>query len=179
MTVYVYHIHTDGMGLDQGYVGISVDPKSRWAEHRRRNENPVLSRAIKKYGDSIKYGILSANDTLEDALWQEFTLRPFERMGWNIAKGGGLPPSNGGWNRGQKTSPETKKKQSEARAGKYGGSNHPRAKLANIYSEDGTCVAEGVVVRVWAKDKGYHQAHLAATATGKLKLHKGIYARYI
>lgn len=179
MPVYVYHIHTDGMGLDQGYVGISVDPKLRWTEHRRRNENPVLSRAIKKYGQDIKCRILSVHDTTEEALWQEFTLRPFERMGWNLVKGGGLPPNNGGWNKGQKTSAETRKKQSEARAGKYGGSKHPRAKLADIYNEDGTRLAECVVIGVWAKDNGYHQAHLAATATGKLKLHKGIYARYI
>ncbi len=179
MTVFVYHIHTDGMGLDQGYVGISVKPKARWAEHRRRNENPVLSRAIKKYGDKVRYSILSVHDTLEEALWQEFTLRPFKGMGWNIAKGGGLPPANGGWNKGQTTPPEAKRKQSEARAGKYGGANHPRAKLADIYNKEGTRIAKNVVVRVWAKENGYHQAHLAATATGKLKLHKGIYARYI
>ena len=183
MTVFVYHIHTDGMGLDQGYVGVSVEPKARWTEHRRRKENPILSRAIKKYEDKVCYSILSVHDTLEEALWQEFTLRPFDRMGWNLIKGGGLPPRHP---RGEKhpsfgkvTSPETRKKQSEARAGKYGGSNHPGAKPANIYSKEGDCIAQNVVIRVWAKENGYHQAHLSATATGKLKLHKGIYARYI
>jgi hypothetical protein len=179
MTAYVYHIHTDGMGIDQGYVGISIEPKARWGEHHRRNENPILSRAIKKYGDNLKHSILSVHDTVEDALWQEHTLRPFKNIGWNIAKGGGMPPSNGGWNKGLKTSQETRLKQSQARAGKYAGSSHPRAKIANIYSSDGKCLAEGVVIRVWANENGYHQAHLAATATGKLKLHKGLYARYI
>ena len=179
MTVFVYHIHTDGMGLDQGYVGVSVEPKARWAEHRRRKENPILSRAIKKYGGKVRYSILSVYDTLEDALWQEFTLRPFARMGWNIVRGGGLPPDMGGWNKGLKTPDEVRKKQSLARQGKYAGDKHPRAKLANIYKDGGELLAEKVVIRVWANNNGYHQAHLAATATGKLKLHKGLYARYV
>lgn len=179
MTFYVYHIHTGGMELDQGYVGISVNPTNRWAEHRRRKENPLLSNAIKKHGKEVKYKIIASFDTLEEALWQEFTLRPFDRMGWNLVKGGGLPPNSGGWNKGQKTPETTRGKQSKARVGRFGGSSHPRAKLANIYDKSGQCLAEQVVIRVWANENGYHQGHLAATATGKNKLHKGIYARYI
>jgi predicted GIY-YIG superfamily endonuclease len=179
MKTYVYHIHTKGMGLDQGYIGISVDPKSRWSTHRRSNESPVLANAIRKYGSDLIYSILSAHDTVEEALWQEFTLRPFKNIGWNLAKGGGIPPNTGGWNKGIKTSKEVRTKQSKSRLGKYAGENHPRAKLANIYDSDGNCISNGVVISVWAKENGYHQAHLAATATGKLKLHKGIYARYV
>jgi len=178
VTCYVYHIHTDGMGLDEGYIGISIDPKSRWSEHKRRKENPLLSRAIKKH--KVRFSILSVHDTVEDALWEEFCLRPTDRIGWNLVKGGGNPPEMGGWNKGQQTSLETRQKQSDARKGKYAGKNHPRAKLANVYLADsGELVAEGVVIRVWAKENGYHQAHLAATATGKLQQHKGLYARYI
>lgn len=175
---YVYHIHTEGMSLDQGYVGISLNPKGRWAEHKRRKENPHLTNAIEKY--DVKYTILSVHDTIEEALWQEFTLRPFDRVGWNIVKGGGIPPSMGGWNKGQKTSEKTRLKQSSARKGRFGGTKHPNSKLANIYYvEDNSLVAESVVISVWARENGYHQAHLSATATGKLKQHKGLYARYV
>ena len=177
MTVYVYHIHTEGMSVNEGYVGISVNPKERWTTHKRGKENPYLRNAIQKY--DVKFSILSVHDTVEDALWQEFTLRPSERIGWNLAKGGGKPPEMGGWNKGLETPEHTRNKQSVARLGKYCGVDHPRAKLADIYKGDGLCLAEGVVIRVWAKENNYHQAHLAATATGKLKSHKGIYARYI
>jgi len=178
MVCFVYHIHLEGMQLDQGYVGISVNPLERWAAHSQRKENPVLSASIKKYGQRIKHTILSAHDTVEEALWQEYTLRPFDRIGWNLVKGGGMPPAMGGWNKGKETSQETRNKQSVARQGKYAGSNHPRARLADIYDSSHNLIATQVVIRLWAKENGYHQAHLAATATGKLKLHKGLYARY-
>jgi len=178
VTCYVYHIHTDGMGLDEGYIGVSVNPKARWAEHKSRKENPYLHSAIRKH--KVKFSIISSHDSVEAALWEELCLRPTDRMGWNLVKGGGKPPEMGGWNKGQVASQETRQKQSAARKGKYAGDKHPRARLANIYSADtGVLIAESVVIRCWAKNNGYHQAHLAATATGKLKQHKGLYARYI
>lgn len=176
MTCYVYHIHTGGMGLDEGYVGISVNPKERWATHKRGKENPRLRNATQKH--NVKFSILSVHDTVEDALWQEFTLRPFDRMGWNLAKGGGKPPESGGWNKGLTASEQTRQKQSTARRGRFAGKSHPRAKLANVYNLSHELVAEDVILRNWAQENGYHQAHLAATATGKLKQHKGLYARY-
>lgn len=178
MTYYVYHIHTEGMGLDEGYIGISVNPQERWAEHKRRKENPHLSNAIKKH--KVTFDIISVHENVKEALWQEYTLRPFDRIGWNLVKGGGMPPAMGGWNKGQLASVKTRQKQSAARKGKYGGEKHPRSKLANIYSvETGELVVSEVVISVWAKDNGCHQAHLSATAMGKLKQHKGLYARYI
>ena len=176
MTCYVYHIHTDGMSMDEGYVGVSVNPKARWAAHKRSKENPLLRNAIQKH--HVKFRILSSHQTIEDALWQELTLRPFDRMGWNLVKGGGMPPDTGGWNKGKETSKKTRQKQSEARKGRFSGSDHPRAKLADIYELSGNLIAVGVVIRNWAQENGCHQAHLAATATGKLKQHKGLYARY-
>lgn len=180
MVCFVYHIHLEGMQLDQGYVGVSINPLERWAAHSHRKENPVLSASLKKYGQGIKHTILSTHDTVEEALWQEFTLRPFPRVGWNLVKGGGKPPEMGGWNKGQLASKETRQKQSAARKGKYAGIDHPRSKLANIYSA-GTdeVVAREVVISAWARENGYHQAHLSATATGKLKQHKGLCARYL
>jgi len=179
VTFYVYHIAKEGAGLDEGYIGISSEPKERWSRHKSKNSdsNPILKRAIKKHNPSFK--IIASFDTLEEALWQELTLRPFDRIGWNLTKGGGIPPSVGGWNRGKSTPKKVREKQSKARQGRFGGEKHPRAKLANIYLESGECIAENVVVRLWARENGYHQAHLANTANNPGKLHKGIYARYV
>lgn len=170
------------MGLDEGYVGISKNPKERFTSHKRGQEDSLVHRAIVKYGGLIRFKILAAHDTLQEALWEEFCLRPVKKIGWNLAVGGGLPPDSSGKNNpnyGKTTSPETKLKQSFARVGRFAGKNHPRAKLANVYNLLGDCLAEEVVLRVWANNNGFHQAHLAATATGKLKQHKGVYARYV
>jgi hypothetical protein len=170
------------MGLDEGYIGISQNPKERWAAHKRGKSNYPVQKAIQKYLSFLQYVILDSFDTLEEALWLEYTLRPFPRIGWNIAVGGGLPPDSSGENNpnfGKKTSEETRQKQSKARLGKFSGKDHPRAVLINIYDYyTNELIAGGVVARVWAIENGYHQAHITATARGKLKHHKGVYARY-
>lgn len=178
---YVYHIHLPSMGLDEGYVGISVNPKERLLAHKRGKENYPVQKALVKYADKIKMTILEYCDTLEDALWTEFCLRPLPRQGWNLVCGGGFLPDSKGQNNpnfGKMTTEETKERQSKARVGRFAGNNHPRARLADVFNLAGDLIAQGVVIRVWAKQNGFHQAHLAATATGKLKQHKGIYARY-
>jgi len=180
LTYYLYHIAVDGAGLDQGYIGITKYPKSRWSRHKSKNSdsNPILKRAIKKYKPS--FNIIAVFDTLEDALWQEFTLRPFDRMGWNLVKGGGLPPSMGGWNKGKKTPEDVRKKQSEVRKGRFKGEKHPRSKLVTIYDyQTDEVLYKNVVISPWAKQNGYNPSHLTDTAKGKTKHHKGIYARYV
>lgn len=180
MSYYVYHICKEGSSLSDGYIGISTEPKNRWVRHKAPNSdsNPLLKRAIRKYKPSFK--IIAVFDTLEGALWQEYTLRPFDRMGWNLIRGGGLPPSMGGWNKGKKTKPESLKKMSEARLGRFKGHKHPRARPVDIFDyKTDELIASDVVVTQWAKENNYHQAHLTATATGKLKQHKGVYARYV
>ena len=176
---YVYHIKLPHHRLDEGYVGVSKRPKVRWSDHRSRKENPLLSNAIKKHGDDLRYTILGCFDKLEDALWQEFTLRPLDRMGWNLIKGGGYPPEMGAWNKGKHTPEHVRDKQSKTRKGRFGGVNHPRARLANIYCyKTNQLLYKGVAIREWAKLNGFQQGHLSATARGELKQHKGIYARY-
>lgn len=179
---YLYHIHLDGMRLDEGYIGISTSPKDRWSAHKRSSENEKLSRALLKYGPRIKFSILASHDSVDNALWEEFCLRPVRGMGWNIAVGGGLPPNSKGCNNpnfGKTTPKSVRLKQSKARLGRFTGKDHPRARLLNIYSfDDNLLIAEGVVASTWGPQNGYHQAHLTATATGKLVKHKGVYARY-
>lgn len=170
------------MGLDQGYIGISQNPKERWAAHTRGKDNYPVQKAISKYKDRLSYNILACFDTIQEALWLEYTLRPLPRLGWNVAVGGGIPPDSSGINNpnfGKRASQETRDRQSKARLGRFCGKDHPRAVLVDIYDfTTNEPIAKGVVARSWAIENNYHQAHLTATARGKLKQHKGVYARY-
>ena len=179
---YVYHIKLPNMGLDEGYVGISQNPRERWASHKRGKSSYPVQKAIQKYHSFLDYKILDCFDTLEEAIWLEYVLRPLPRIGWNIAVGGGMPPDSSGENNpnyGKTASQATREKQSKARLGRFSDKDHPRAVLVDIFDfETKTLIAGKVVARVWAKDNGYHQGHITATARGKLKQHKGVYARY-
>ena len=67
--------------------------RERWAEHRRASrKNPdvhcaVVNRAICKYSDLI-YEVVLVADTREYCERIEGLLRPTNRIGWNIARGG-------------------------------------------------------------------------------------------
>jgi predicted GIY-YIG superfamily endonuclease len=98
MTYSVYHITTNpGCGelLNYGYIGITKNPELRFSQHgwKRKNTNKHLRNAIVKYKDSIKFVILADGLDYEAACLLEEMLRPEENMGWNIAKGGSVPPS--------------------------------------------------------------------------------------
>jgi len=103
--------------------------------------------------------------------------------GGNLAEwdsNGNLVDSGHSTDQDLETTSDVREKQSSARAGRFCGHNHPRAKPVNIYDYDtNQIVAENVVVSDWAPRNGYHQAHITATATGKLNKHKGVYARYV
>ena len=103
--VYWIHLpeHTDI--FSQGYVGVSKNIKRRFACHQQRSENQHLLKAIKKYGwDSlIKTIVLVAEKAY--CLTIELQLRPNDKTGWNIVKGGGMPPKTP-WNKGRKMTQE-------------------------------------------------------------------------
>lgn len=92
--------HTDM--FSQGYIGVSKDIKKRWYDHAKHTGNLHLKHAIKKYGwDSlVKEVILVAEEAY--CLMIESQLRTEDKIGWNIIKGGGMPPKTGGWNKGRK-----------------------------------------------------------------------------
>jgi hypothetical protein len=160
---YVYHIKLPHHGLDQGYIGISINPRERWNQHRKRNKgknsvNPILTNVFNKYKGQLEYKILAAYENEHDVLWHEYTLRPQKNMGWNIAIGGAKCPMHGigghseatrkkisESHKGKKKSPEAianyiaatkgkkKKPYSEERKASISGHNSPRAKPVNIY----------------------------------------------
>jgi group I intron endonuclease len=98
MIYSVYHITTSpGRGelLNYGYIGITKNPELRFTQHgwNKKNSNKHLRNAIAKYKDNIKFVILAKDLDYEAACLLEEMLRPEENMGWNIAKGGSVPPS--------------------------------------------------------------------------------------
>ena len=95
MTHSVYWIrcsdHTDM--TSQGYIGVSKNAQKRFKQHLEKKHNPHLVNAIHKYGwdNLVKEQILIAE---EDYCYDiEGKLRPTTNMGWNIAVGGGVPPT--------------------------------------------------------------------------------------
>ena len=93
----VYWIkEVDMYSLEDGYIGISSrDPLIRFKEHGYRNDNPLLRNKIKK--KDVEVIVLYSNLEVKDAMAIEEFLRPHEGIGWNLAKGGGVPPPRFGY----------------------------------------------------------------------------------
>jgi len=91
MTTYLYHISKEGSSLDEGYIGVSVNPDLRFRKHRRNARNPnkkhrAVYRGINENSD-ITYRILACGE--EDYIYElERALRPVRNMGWNTISGG-------------------------------------------------------------------------------------------
>lgn len=105
---YIYWIKKkDHVDLSsEGYIGYSTDPEYRLkTSHRSMNSNTRVSRSIRKYEEDIELIVLYEFETRQEALQKEKELRPKERIGWNVAVGGGSPPP-------EKT-PSTRKKISD------------------------------------------------------------------
>jgi len=94
MMYSVYHISIDPE-LSTGYIGITKNVAQRFSQHSwgRKKSNKHLRYALKKYGDQVFKRVLLANLDKELAELCEEMLRPEPGIGWNITKGGGVPPS--------------------------------------------------------------------------------------
>ncbi len=129
MATSVYWIHTAEHTdmFTQGYVGISNSIKDRFESHKNRPSNTHLKNAINKYGwdNLVKDVVLIADKTY--CLMIELKLRAEDNIGWNVVKGGGMPPSATGttfnkgktaWNKNIACSKSTKIKISLANKGR-------------------------------------------------------------
>ena len=124
--VYWIHREQDTDITQNGYIGISCNVKSRLLEHKRSG-NQHLTNAFNKYKD-IRLSIL-LQGTKEYCSFIEEKLRPNQNIGWNIEKGGGIPPSWFGKKRVSKPrSEETKQKISNTMKGRVLTATH----LANL-----------------------------------------------
>lgn len=130
-TTYLYHIRRvcDAGNTAEGYIGISNNPARRLTQHQRGGHNIHLDNAMAKYADAEM--VILDQGTRAEMLTKEAALRPTDGLGWNIAAGGGMPPS---WDQiadpeakkratsqalcGREISSETRLKLSEANTGK-------------------------------------------------------------
>lgn len=95
MTWYLYWIrkpeHNDP--LSEGYIGVTVDPKKRFAAHSVSKENPYVRKAMAK---GAVPEILFEFGNEQEAYQKEHDMRPSPRIGYNLCEGGGKPPSQAG-----------------------------------------------------------------------------------
>lgn len=90
---YVYWIHLDNHSIEDGYVGVSVDPVRRFKEHAKpKKTQKRITEEIKSHGDDVIYDIIYCG-TEESCYELEGVLRPGPYIGWNKARGGRFCPS--------------------------------------------------------------------------------------
>ena len=80
---------------EQGYIGItSQEVEKRFKEHKYNRKNKLLSNRCRK--ENVEVVCLHENLSQEQARTLEEQYRPKENIGWNLAKGGDMPPSRKG-----------------------------------------------------------------------------------
>lgn len=89
---FVYHIRRDidAGNLQKGYIGVTDNPKIRLNRHLREGNSHLIN-ALSKYSDINMELLYEGEDEFCYLVEQE--LRPSPNLGWNIAVGGGKPPS--------------------------------------------------------------------------------------
>ena len=81
--------------LKEGYIGLTSQTiQTRFMEHQGNKKNKLLANRCKK--ENVEVVCLEENLTKEQASLIEENYRPTENIGWNINKGGDLPPSRKG-----------------------------------------------------------------------------------
>jgi len=185
MTFCVYWIreqsHNDPM--TQGYIGVSGNVEKRLASHKGMfsGTNNHLKHAIKKHGwDNLVKSILLIGEK-DYCLSIENKLRPSEKIGWNLAVGGGYPPVIRGerpelrgrtsWHKGRTGvySQETLDKMRQKALGRVPGNKgvplteEQKAKLSKALKGRpsprlGVKLPEELVERIAAKNRGRKQS---------------------
>lgn len=102
--IYWLHLKEHKDIFSEGYIGITHRLERRLVEHKcySKRRNPHLANAFTAYGKEIIQTILLTG-LKEYCEYIEEKIRPNRNIGWNIAKGGGVPTSP----KGKKQSKET------------------------------------------------------------------------
>lgn len=175
-----------------GYVGITSGSVSkRWREplyHAKHGVEYPVQRAIRKYGTALVFEVIFEG-TDEGCSHLEEYFRNAPSIGWNIRTGGRIGNT---WAEVSKAKASTAAKNrgvSEAcRSAQISsmksriGVNSVRGKLANVYTYDGTILAENVCLETWCKNVlGVPRATdgLHMTARYRKEFNNGMYARYV
>jgi predicted GIY-YIG superfamily endonuclease len=94
MLVYWIHYkdHTDP--YKEGYIGITNNLERRLSEHA--SQRSKCHHVKNRINNGAIVTILHYVSSLDEALELELQYRPDENIGWNICKGGGMPPKQTG-----------------------------------------------------------------------------------
>ena len=94
----------------EGYIGVTKKEINKRLNEHFKSPNNHLKYAIKKYKNNIEISLIGEFDK-DFCLLLEQEYRPIDNIGWNITKGGGIPPSSVG----KKLSKETIEKRTKTR----------------------------------------------------------------
>lgn len=107
----------------QGYVGLtSQEIYQRFNDHKNNTKNHLLKNRCRK--ENVEIVCLHDNLDKQSARKIEEEYRPYENIGWNINKGGDLPPSRKG-----KTSPKSLLKGNDRTENQKNGSKRQAEKI--------------------------------------------------
>jgi group I intron endonuclease len=169
---YIVYAVVVGLLL-KAYVGSTIRPDRRWSkEHlpalrKNRHENKDLQQAFNDFGEEEFYylTIESVNDIEKLPNREEFYIRELKKndAAFNLAISG--TPGM----RGKKLSPETKRRQSEAKRG----SNHPdnRKDFAFLSPEGKLFTPHGL--NQFCKEHALRVSAMSKIANAKQRQHKG------
>lgn len=94
MLVYWIHYKDHTNPYKEGYVGVTNNIDRRLYEHSSKHSK--CNHVKNRISNGAITTILHIVDTLEEALALELDYRPEENIGWNICKGGSVPPKQDG-----------------------------------------------------------------------------------
>jgi len=187
--VYWIHLPNHINIMNDGYIGVSTSFNTRMTIHKNSTEHPILKNAINKYGwdNLIKEKILIASE--QYCYFMENKLRPFAKIGWNVAIGGDKPCGMIGRKHSKiskekmsishtnkvrnKHTIETKSKISNSRIGKFNKNTNPNFK-GNIQAIN--LESNKVIMIIGKQDiinNGFDASSVYSCINGKLKTHKG------
>ena len=92
--LYWIRLETHSDKLKEGYIGVSVNPRNRFLQHKYNAKSKKFGR---KFNKDFKRNLLTGDvlleilyeGTAEDCYNLELAYRPVMNIGWNIAEGGG------------------------------------------------------------------------------------------
>ena len=173
--LYWLHLPEHSDMFRDGYIGVSINPERRLWAHKSKKCNPHLTNAFAKYKNIISTILLKGNEAYCYKL--EKKLRPIEDIGWNIASGGGRPPSMLGkkapWHVGNKNSVGKKRPDNITR-------NKANAMNWRLINSQGKIFVINNLAAFARKHK-LDRSHLWAIANNKFGqyIHKGWTCEYI
>lgn len=163
--LYWIHYPDQTSPESEGYIGITSDFSKRIQTHSKYTRYAHIKNRIESGAVAT---ILQENLTKEQAESLEAKYRPEENIGWNIAKGGNIPPSRKG-----KVSPKTKllgedrterqkessKKLAESRSGKM----PSNAREVSLFGKSYPSISKALKDIKWSKSHYYKYKELVAS----------------